>query len=143
MAGTPLSATINVFPPTPKLFSMYRDVVFLLLLLANLVNTLYTLAHRWWNHRSVDHYLAAINAGNPPVEEAEILTMEQLRLEALYLGLGRKKEFPSETSRSGHDCDFLAEKKCWINSRKKDSSPSRITTSTPPQPASPSPTAFH
>jgi len=42
---------------------------------------------RWWNHRSLDQYLAAINAGNLPVEGTETLTMEQLRLEALYLGL--------------------------------------------------------
>src|SRR4030066_1022556 len=40
---------------------------------------------RWWNHRSLDQYLSAINEGNLPVEENEILTIEQLRLEALYL----------------------------------------------------------
>jgi oxygen-independent coproporphyrinogen III oxidase len=46
---------------------------------------------RWWNHRSLDRYLSSINAGNPPVEETETLTMDQLRLEALYLGLRTKK----------------------------------------------------
>ena len=50
---------------------------------------------RWWNHRSLDRYLAAINAGNLPVEETETLTMEQLRLEALYLGSPDEKgDFP-------------------------------------------------
>src|SRR4030042_3157102 len=46
---------------------------------------------RWWNHPSLDQYLAAINPGNLPAEETEILTMEQLRLEALYLALRTKK----------------------------------------------------
>jgi hypothetical protein len=40
MGWTPLSAALNIFSPTQNFFSMYEGVVFLLLFLANLVNTL-------------------------------------------------------------------------------------------------------
>jgi putative oxygen-independent coproporphyrinogen III oxidase len=41
---------------------------------------------RWWNFSSVEKYCATLNAGRPPVAEAESLTPAQIRLEALYLG---------------------------------------------------------
>ncbi len=41
---------------------------------------------RWWNHRSLQDYCAALDAGLPPVAGAETLTPAQLRLETLYLG---------------------------------------------------------
>ncbi len=41
---------------------------------------------RWWNHRSLVEYGAALDAGAPPVAGDETLTPEQLRLETLYLG---------------------------------------------------------
>lgn len=66
---------------------------------------------RWWNHRSLNQYLAAINEGGFPVEETEILTMEELRLEALYLGLRTKKGISLEELKSQYDCDLLTEKK--------------------------------
>ena len=65
---------------------------------------------RWWNYRSVDQYLTAINAGNLPVEETEILTMEQLRLEALYLGLRTKKGICLQEFKNSYDYDFFTEK---------------------------------
>jgi oxygen-independent coproporphyrinogen-3 oxidase len=46
---------------------------------------------RWWNTRSVAAYLNALRSGNPPVEAKEILTPEQLRLEAWFLGLRTRK----------------------------------------------------
>jgi len=67
--------------------------------------------HRWWNHRSLDRYLASINAGNLPVEETETLTMEQLRLEALYLGLRTKKGVSLKGFKNQYRCDLLTEKK--------------------------------
>jgi hypothetical protein len=91
---------LNIFSPTQEFFLMYSEVFLLLLFLPNLVNTLYVLAHRSRNHRSVDQSITAINAGNYPLKETETLTMEQLRLEPLYLGLRTKKEFPSKTSRT-------------------------------------------
>jgi len=42
---------------------------------------------RWWNHRSVEKYVSTIRSGNFPIREQEVLSVEQLRLESLYLGL--------------------------------------------------------
>ena len=70
---------------------------------------------RWWNHRSVDQYIGAINAGNLPVEETEVLTMEQMRLEALYLGLRTKKGVNFEDFKNRYRYDLFAEKKEMIN----------------------------
>jgi hypothetical protein len=60
MGWTPLSAAINIFPPTQKFFSMYVDVVFPLLFSAHLVNTLYALAHRSRSFHSPDGCLVWI-----------------------------------------------------------------------------------
>ncbi len=65
---------------------------------------------RWWNHRSLDQYLAAINAGNLPVEETETLTVEQLRLEALSLGLRTRKGISLQDFQKEYHYDLLAEK---------------------------------
>jgi oxygen-independent coproporphyrinogen-3 oxidase len=66
---------------------------------------------RWWNHRSVDQYIAAVKAGDLPVEETEILTMEQLRLEALYLGLRTKRGINFEDFKNRYQYDLFTEKK--------------------------------
>jgi len=66
---------------------------------------------RWWNHRSLDQYLAVIKAGNLPFEETEILTMEQLRLEALYLGLRTKKGVSLQDFKNQYHYDLFKEKK--------------------------------
>lgn len=42
---------------------------------------------RWWNHRSLDAYLADVKAGRCPVAETETLTREQQMMEFVYLGL--------------------------------------------------------
>jgi oxygen-independent coproporphyrinogen III oxidase len=70
---------------------------------------------RWWNHRSVEQYITAINARNLPIEETEILTMEQLRLEALYLGLRTKKGVHLEEFKNRYGCDLFAEKKKMLD----------------------------
>ena len=70
---------------------------------------------RWWNHRSVEPYITAINAGNLPIEETEILTMDQLRLEALYLGLRTKKGVYLEEFKNRYGCDLFAEKKKMLD----------------------------
>jgi oxygen-independent coproporphyrinogen-3 oxidase len=66
---------------------------------------------RWWNHRSLDQYVAAVNAGNLPVEETETLTMEQLQLEALYFGLRTKKGIFLHDFKNRYDYDLSAQKK--------------------------------
>ncbi len=65
---------------------------------------------RWWNHRSVDCYIAALKSGNPPVEASEYLTMEQLQLEALYLGLRTKKGIHLKDYATRYCLDLLARK---------------------------------
>lgn len=42
---------------------------------------------RWWNHGSLEEYCRALNAGNAPMAGQEVLSGEEQRLEALYLGL--------------------------------------------------------
>jgi oxygen-independent coproporphyrinogen-3 oxidase len=42
---------------------------------------------RWWNHRNVALYIQQLHAGKRPVAGEETLGTEQLRLEALCLGL--------------------------------------------------------
>ncbi len=66
---------------------------------------------RWWNHRSLDRYLASIDTGNLPVEETETLTTDQLRLEAFYLGLRTKKGVSLQSFKSRYGYDLLTEKK--------------------------------
>jgi oxygen-independent coproporphyrinogen-3 oxidase len=75
---------------------------------------------RWWNHRSVDQYITAINAGNLPVEETEILTMEQLRLEALCLGLRTKKGVYLEDFKNQYDYDLFTEKKKMLHKLQEE-----------------------
>ena len=75
---------------------------------------------RWWNQRSVNQYIVAINAGNLPVEETENLTMEQLRLEALCLGLRTKKGVSFDDFRNRYHCDLFAEKKETINKLREE-----------------------
>ncbi len=70
---------------------------------------------RWWNHRSIGQYMTAVNAGILPVEETETLTMEQLRLEALSLGLRTKNGIRFEDLKSRYQYDLLADKKKMLD----------------------------
>ncbi len=75
---------------------------------------------RWWNHRSIDQYLTAINGGNSPVEETEILTMEQRRLEALYFGLRTKKGIHFQDFKNAYGYDLLAVKKGMLSKLQEE-----------------------
>jgi oxygen-independent coproporphyrinogen-3 oxidase len=75
---------------------------------------------RWWNHPSLDQYLAAISGGILPVEETEILTMDQLRLEALYLGLRTKKGICLQEFESRYDYDLFTEKKVILSKLQEE-----------------------
>jgi oxygen-independent coproporphyrinogen-3 oxidase len=46
---------------------------------------------RWWNHRSVGRYVDALLNGEAPIEDSEILSLRQLRIEALFLGFRTSK----------------------------------------------------
>ena len=65
---------------------------------------------RWWNHRSVERYVRALGAGTPPVEGREMLTIDQLRLEALYLGLRTRKGVHLQDYAIRYACHLLATK---------------------------------
>ena len=65
---------------------------------------------RRWNHRSVEIYIRELAAGRAPVEAAEILTDEQLRLEALFLGLRTRSGIRLDTFRRRYGQDLLEEK---------------------------------
>jgi oxygen-independent coproporphyrinogen-3 oxidase len=75
---------------------------------------------RWWNHRSLDQYLNKIDAGTLPVEETETLTLEQLRLEALYLGLRTKKGIFLQDFKNQYHYDLLTEKKKILAKLEKE-----------------------
>jgi len=42
---------------------------------------------RWWNHRNLEDYINELSLRNAPIQAAETLSPEQLRLEALFLAL--------------------------------------------------------
>jgi len=66
---------------------------------------------RWWNHASLDQYLTDIEKGKLPVEKKENLTIEQLRLEALFLGLRTKRGISLQDFTRQYHSDLLFEKK--------------------------------
>ena len=51
---------------------------------------------RWWNFRSVKRYCEALEGRKAPVEESEELTKEQMRLEAIALGLRTREGISCE-----------------------------------------------
>ena len=55
---------------------------------------------RRWNRSSVDAYIGDLDSGREPVESREILSNEQLRLEALFLGFRTRRESAWRRSRS-------------------------------------------
>ncbi len=63
---------------------------------------------RWWNIRSLPSYLEALQSGKLPIEGKEILTREQLRMEAWFLALRTRKGVPIEDFRSQYGEDFLS-----------------------------------
>ena len=66
---------------------------------------------RWWNHSSLDQYLADIKKGKLPIGMRERLTFEQLQLEALFLGLRTRKGISLQEFARRYHSDLLSEKK--------------------------------
>jgi len=75
---------------------------------------------RWWNYRSLDQYIRSIESGNPPVEELETLTGEQLRFEAFSLGLRTKKGICLQDFAHRYQCHLLSEKKTILDQLEED-----------------------
>jgi len=65
---------------------------------------------RRWNRSSVDAYIGDLESGREPVESREILTDEQLRLEALFLGFRTRRGICLETFKILYGRDLLADK---------------------------------
>jgi oxygen-independent coproporphyrinogen-3 oxidase len=65
---------------------------------------------RMWNHRSVTAYLKDLAAGKPPVADSEFLSDEQLRLEALFLGLRTRRGIHLADFKWRYGHDLLVEK---------------------------------
>jgi oxygen-independent coproporphyrinogen-3 oxidase len=80
----------------------------------------FTSDQRWWNYRSLDQYLEAINRGRPPLKGKEMLTLEQLRLEALYLSLRTKRGVDLKEFKNQYTCDLLTEKKEVLTTLEKE-----------------------
>lgn len=66
---------------------------------------------RWWNYSTLAQYLGEIQQGRSPIQATEILTPEQLRLEAVFLGLRTRKGIHLKDLFEEHRYDLLAEKK--------------------------------
>jgi len=65
---------------------------------------------RRWNHRSVATYLKDLATGKPPVADSELLSDEQMRLEALFLGLRTRRGIHLGDFKRRYGQDLLAEK---------------------------------
>ncbi|MGA2957598.1 MAG: radical SAM family heme chaperone HemW [Thermodesulfobacteriota bacterium] len=65
---------------------------------------------RWWNYRSVDQYISVVNAAELPIEGSENLSLEQLRMEAFFLGLRTKKGIDVKDFCRKYQYDLMSEK---------------------------------
>ena len=70
---------------------------------------------RWWNRAAVKTYLRYISEGKMPVEKSEQLSIEQLALEALFLGMRTKDGINFELYKKRYGSDLLADKRQIID----------------------------
>jgi len=75
---------------------------------------------RWWNKPLVKAYIEEISSGKMPVQDSEILSMEQLQLEALFLGLRTKEGINLKRYKTKYSIDLLADKKTIIDTLIKN-----------------------
>jgi len=69
---------------------------------------------RRWNRSSVDAYISDLESGREPIESREILSDEQLRLEALFLGFRTRRGICLEAFKIRYGRDLLADKRDMI-----------------------------
>lgn len=65
---------------------------------------------RWWNYRSLRAYIEDLKRETPPVAVSETLADEQLRLEALFLGLRTRNGICFEEYKLRYGYDLASEK---------------------------------
>jgi oxygen-independent coproporphyrinogen-3 oxidase len=75
---------------------------------------------RWWNYPTLPQYLAAIQQGRSPIQAAETLTPEQLRIEAIFLGLRTRKGIDLKGLLEKHKYDLLAENKGLLTKLRQE-----------------------
>jgi len=75
---------------------------------------------RWWNKAAVKTYLNEIADGKMPVEDMETLSVEQLQLEALFLGLRTKAGIDLKRYKIIYNADLLKDKKIIIDALIKN-----------------------
>ena len=63
---------------------------------------------RWWNHRDLDDYIAALARGRSPEAGGEELSRDQQIMEAVYLGLRQTDGIDGQAFRSRFGTDFFA-----------------------------------
>lgn len=69
---------------------------------------------RWGNHRNLARYIIDLQSGIPPLETEETLTLRQLRMETLFLGLRTKRGIDLDNFRVRYGGDLLTEKQSTI-----------------------------
>jgi oxygen-independent coproporphyrinogen III oxidase len=77
-------------------------------------------ARRWWNHRSVEKYLASIERGILPIESFEDLTREQKMLEEIYFGMRTRKGIDLKRFRQKFGVDLEVEKAKTLSLLKEE-----------------------
>ena len=75
---------------------------------------------RWWNKAAVKSYLNEIAQDKMPAEDTEILSAEQLQLEALFLGLRTKAGIDLKLYKAKYGVDLPANKKTIIDALIKN-----------------------
>jgi oxygen-independent coproporphyrinogen-3 oxidase len=75
---------------------------------------------RWWNTSAVKTYLKEIAQGKMPLKNTETLSVEQLQLEALFLGLRTKAGIDLERYKTSYGVDLLKDKKIIIDALIKN-----------------------
>jgi oxygen-independent coproporphyrinogen-3 oxidase len=75
---------------------------------------------RWWNTSAVKTYLKEIAQDKMPVENTEILSAEQLQLEALFLGLRTKNGIDLKLYKTKYGADLLKDKETIIDALIKN-----------------------
>lgn len=67
-------------------------------------------SRRWWNHRSVKRYVRDVGHGIAPLGGEEELSLEELRLEALYFGFRTTQGIRGADFTERYGIDLLREK---------------------------------
>jgi oxygen-independent coproporphyrinogen-3 oxidase len=75
---------------------------------------------RYWNHRSLEDYVRQIKADRLPIAEKEILTREQMIMEAIYLGLRTTRGIDLNGFEKMFELNFLKAFETEIADLKKD-----------------------